>query len=82
MSLTAATVPQLAPGVAPAGGITKPPPNPITGKPYRPGERLERQARKFAKKQVEGENLRKVERPRRDYEALIARALEELELAD
>src|SRR4051812_5266834 len=29
---------------APPGGVTRPPPNPKTGRPFRPGERLERQA--------------------------------------
>ena len=46
--------------------------NPTTGKVYRPGERLERQARKFVQKQTPPA------RKRRDYDALIARALEEL----
>jgi len=41
-------------------------------KVYRPGERLERQARKFVQKQAPPA------RKRRDYDALIARALEEL----
>jgi hypothetical protein len=42
--------------------------NPVTGKAYRPGERLERQARQYARAP-----------PRRNYEALIARALEDME---
>ena len=46
--------------------------NPTTGKVYRPGERLERQARKFAQSHAVQP------RKRRDYDALIARALEDL----
>ena len=48
------------------------PAHPATGKVYRPGERLERQARKFVQKQDPPA------RKRRDYNTLIARALEEL----
>ena len=69
----------IASGAAPAGGVTRPPPNPITGKPYRPGERLERQARQFAKKQAPSAHAAATpSRRTRDYETMIARALEEM----
>ena len=51
---------------------TNPAHHPATGKVYRPGERLERQARKFVQKQDPPA------RKRRDYNTLIVRALEEL----
>ena len=60
------------PGGTPAFVSTKPAHNPATEKVYRPGERLERQARKFVQKQDPPA------RKRRDYNMLIARALEEL----
>ena len=65
------------PAIAPPGGITRSEPNPITGKPLRPGERLERQARKYA---TEEKPVQKRHRKRRDYDAMIARALEDLDL--
>ena len=76
--------------ILPAGGVTQPPPNPITGKPYRPGERLERQARQFAKKTRTASKSKSASdlaastptKAGRDYEAMIARALETLELSD
>ena len=43
------TAPKLEnPETAPPGGITRPPPNPVTGKPNRPGALLERRARQYA----------------------------------
>ena len=68
----------IASGTALAAGVTRPPPNPITGEPYRPGERLERQARQFAKKQAPRDTHETPRRRMRDYEAMIARALEEM----
>ena len=67
------------PAIAPPGGVTRPPPDPETGKVYKPGERLEKQARKFA--QHEKTEVVKPRRKRRDYDAWIARALEDLELS-
>ena len=55
--------------------------NPTTGKVYRPGERLERQARKFVQKQdlVNSNGIYlPPARKRRDYNTLIAQALQEL----
>ena len=83
------------PAIAPPGGITRSEPNPITGKPLRPGERLERQARKYATLKshailatqkshailaTEEKPVQKRHRKRRDYDAMIARALEDLDL--
>src|SRR5690349_7301899 len=56
---------------------TPAPTDPRTGKLYRPGERLERQARKFARK-----HQRAAPRPERDYEAMITRAIENLAFED
>ena len=78
-------MPAISPAIAPPGGVTKPPPNPLTGKPYRPGERLERQARQFLKEKAAPESKPTAQaRPRtrrstRDYEALIARALADMD---
>ena len=62
------------PRIAPPGGITKPEPDPETGKTLRPGELLERQMRQYAQKEQPKPKLRK----RRDYDAKIARALKDL----
>ena len=74
------------PAIAPPGGITRSEPIPVTGKPLRPGERLERQARKYATQKwhailaTEEKPVQKHHRKRRDYDAMIARALEDLDL--
>ena len=73
--------PVVNPAVAPPGGVTGPPTNPLTGKPRRPGELLERKARQFAKEQAAAA-IAKPRRSKRDYEALIARALAEMDLDD
>ena len=60
---------------------TNPAHHPATGKVYRPGERLERQARKFVQKQdlVNSNGIYPTPaRKRRDYNTLIAQALQEL----
>ena len=61
------------PRIAPPGGITKPEPDPETGKTLRPGE-LERPMRQYAQKEKPKPKPRK----RRDYDAKIARALKDL----
>ena len=70
------------PDIAPPGGITRPPPNPITGKPNRPGALLERRARQYAQTHIQAEAPQPRRKKPRDYEALIARALEEMDLSD
>ena len=60
---------------------TNPAYHPTTGKVYRPGERLERQARKFVQKQdlVNSNGIYlPPARKRRDYNTLIAQTLQEL----
>ena len=74
--------PVVNPAVAPPGGVTGPPTNPLTGKPRRPGELLERKARQFAKEQAAAAVKEKPRRSKRDYDALITRALAEMELDD
>ena len=75
--------PVVNPAVVPPGGVTGPPTNPLTGKPRRPGELLERKARQFAKEQAAAAKpIAKPRRSKRDYEALIARALAEMDLSD
>ena len=69
------------PGGTPAFVATNPAHHPATGKVYRPGERLERQARKFVQKQdlVNSNGIYlPPARKRRDYNTLIAQALQEL----
>ena len=64
------------PAIAPPGGVTRPEPDPKTGKVYPPGKRLEKQAREYARTQEPAKKPRK----KRNYDALIARALEEMTL--
>ena len=69
------TAPKLEnPEIAPPGGITRSPPNPVTGKPNRPGALLERRARQYAQTHIQAEAPQPRQKKPRDYEALIARA--------
>ena len=78
------TAPKLEnPEIAPPGGITRPPPNPVTGKPNRPGALLERRARQYAQTHAPAAEAPQPRRKKpRDYEALIARALEDMGMSD
>ena len=67
--------PMYDPRIAPPGGITKPEPDPETGKTLRPGELLERQMRQYAQKEQPKSSK---PRKRRDDDAKIARALSDL----